>query len=462
MKLISSKLCIPKLSKEIYLFFYFIFAIIFFPFCIINSNVNFLLMFSIIECLLFSIYLYKDSETISFVFLFWVISHFFNLSILFIPEDNEFGVLLPYVAHNLNENNVFITVIYVFLCHFLFSLGCVVSNICRYNEVSLKRKKMHNIIKVAKILIILGIIPKLFLVYKYFTLFLSGSYYKVVKYTPNGIFYFISTLVDVGLLLLISCNLSLKNKSKYIILYIFFQVFFAIVGKRGTAISNIIALVIVICANKKINLAKLFKIFLVSLLVLFLVVLISQYRGLSSDSREDFFSDFFSKSNILLYIIYFACSEFGSAFLTICYSIMYLSNVHSWGINYFIGAFTIIPTTSSISQLVNKISRYKNLFPMKTNIGGSYIGETFYSFSWLGIFVFLVYGFCINFISKIVINEMKAKYKSYAFFIIPMLSYLTWWIRDYFSPLWRPFFWTVLLILIIDFFLKYSKEVSYK
>lgn len=99
---------------------------------------------------------------------------------------------------------------------------------------------------------------------------------------------------------------------------------------------------------------------------------------------------------------------------------------------------------------------------MKTNIGGSYIGETFYSFSWLGIFVFLVYGFCINFISKIVINEMKAKYKSYAFFIIPMLSYLTWWIRDYFSPLWRPFFWTVLLILIIDFFLKYSKEVSYK
>lgn len=451
----KKRIVFPKISKEVYLFFYFLLFFFFFPLCICINNTNSLLLLSIIECFLFSVYLFKYAKTISFVFLFWVISHFFSLSILLIPKNNDFEALLPFTAHNLDEKYIFLTVVYTYLCNFLFSLGCIIANKCNINFVKNDYKKIPNIKKVIKILILIGVFPKLFLILKYFSLFLSGSYLSVIEYVPNGIFYFISTLTDVGLLLLISYDDKSRKTKFYMIVFILFQIFFAIVGKRGGAVSNIIALVVVLCSKVKIDIKKLFKICIVAFALLLVVVFISQYRGVSSDDRGSFFENFFGKSNIILYMLYFAFSEFGSAFLSAYYSIYYLGGHHNWGFNFFVSVFTIIPTTSSITHFVNENTVYKNLFPIKSNIGGSFVGEAFFSLSWLGVFLFILYGFFIGLISKLLIFEIRNKRITYSVFLIPMVSYLCWWIRDYFSPMVRPFVWHILLILLLSCFIKY-------
>lgn len=446
----------PKFAKEVYIFSYYFIALLFAPLCFINKNVDSLLLLSIVQCFLFAVYLFRESETISFSFLFWIMSHFFSLSILLIPKENEFGNLLPFTAHELNERYIYLTVLYTYFCHMLFSIGCVFINYFYKPKIDNYNRLNCDMTQISKVLFFLGIIPKIFLILKYVSLFLTSSYYSVVKYAPNGIFYFISTLADVGLLLHICCDIKPSKKKSCIILFIIFQFIYAIVGKRGGAIANIVSLVVVICANKKIDLSKLLKICFGACVILFFVVLISQYRGLSSDSRENFLSNFFSGSNIISYMMYFAFSEFGSAFLSAYYSIFYLSNLHSWGKNFLISSLTIMPTTSSITYLVNKTSMYKNLFPIKTNLGGSYIGEAFYSFSWAGVFLFFFYGLLIAFISKMIISEMKSRTKYIMFFFVPMISYLSWWIRDYFSAMVRPFVWQIMLILLVACFIKYT------
>ena len=453
---------LPRLAKDVYLLFYFILPLFFIPFFFVCNSVEILLFLSIVQCFLFAVYLFKDSETISFSFLFWIMSHFFSLSILFIPKENEFGNLLPFTAHDLNTRYIYLTVLYTYFCHLLFSIGCVLINFFYKQKIDNRKFINFNMIQISKILFFLGIVPKTFLILKYISLFLTSSYYSVGKYAPNGIFYFLSTLADVGLLLLICCDIKPSKKRICIILFIIFQFIYAIVGKRGGAIANIISLVVVLCANRKIDFSKLIKICLVACCILFFVVFISQYRGLSSDSRENFLSEFFSGSNIMSYMIYFAFSEFGSAFLTAYYSIFYLANFHSWGKNFLISILTIMPTTSSITYLVNKTSVYKNLFPLKTNIGGSYIGEAFYSFSWGGVFLFFFYGLLIAFISKIIISEMRSGKKYTMFFFVPMISYLSWWIRDYFSQMVRPFVWQIMLILLIACFIKYTVKRGYR
>ena len=118
----------PKFAKEVYIFSYFFLALLFSPLCFINKNVDSLLLLSIVQCFLFAVYLFRESETISFSFLFWIMSHFFSLSILLIPKENEFGNLLPFTAHDLNVGYIYLTVLYTYFCHLLFAIGCVFIN----------------------------------------------------------------------------------------------------------------------------------------------------------------------------------------------------------------------------------------------------------------------------------------------------------------------------------------------
>ena len=242
-------------------------------------------VFSVIQCFLFAVYIYKKEKTISFFLIFWLISHFFSISYLFIPNDSDISNLIPFYLKSPDDIILRKTVIFVFYCHAFLSLGYLL-----YAQAPKKIKTVQNRSNDSLIplcFVIIGLFPKTFLLAKFLMLYRTGGYRSVIMYVPNGIFSFLASLFDVGLLLIIALKYSLNKKILFPTLVFFaYQLLFVLTGKRGGAISNILAFFIIILAKKE-NFLSLKNILRISVLVCIALIglpLLSKIRSVSNSS----------------------------------------------------------------------------------------------------------------------------------------------------------------------------------
>ena len=99
-------------------------------------------------------------------------------------------------------------------------------------------------------------------------------------------------------------------------------------------------------------------------------------------------------------------------------------------------------------------------------IGGSYIGELFYSFHCAGFLFALVLGILLGYIYyRIVISRKNKKYFLYllATYITPLLFF---WIRGYFGAIYREYIWhcgfAILLVIVFEYLSKKYKKGELK
>ena len=455
--------------KQSCLLFYLVIlcgSFILFPF----FSVKEVFILSVIQSVLFSVYIYKKEKIISFFLIFWLISHFFSMSYLFIPNDPDIGSLIPFYLTTPDEVILKKAAIFAFYCHAFFSLGYLLYSMVPKKNRTTQNEKIQNektVSLIPQCFVIIGLFPKTFLLAKYLMLYRFGGYRSVITYVPNGIFSFLASLFDVGILLIIAHKYS-HNKKILLpsIVFFLYQLLFVITGKRGGAISNVLAFFIIILSKKDsfLSLKNIIRISILICIALIGLPLLSKIRAVSnSGDRIEFLRTFFIENSDIVKLSFFSvCSEFGSAFLTIYYSIMYFS-IPNLGYNYLVSFITIIPLTGSISSFVNSVVLYKNKLPITETLGGSYIGEAYYSFGIMGFVIFLLIGFILAFVSKkITYGIRKNKIRSLLIYL-PLIPNLLWWIRDFFGPIVRPFVWIIMLVYILPFFFKYlkTKEALY-
>lgn len=152
--------------------------------------------------------------------------------------------------------------------------------------------------------------------------------------------------------------------------------------------------------------------------------------------------------------------EFGGTMLTVCFSILYFPQ-HvpiQWGTNYLFSVFTWLPSSiGNLEYFIDKV-QYITFFPGTTEkfMGGSYIGELYYSFNLYGIGMAIFVGLFISFISR-KIREGIVFYSPLRIVLgIILFSNMLWWVRDYFGSMLREVFWIALFLfglkLIVTYF----------
>lgn len=312
------------------------------------------------------------------------------------------------------------------------------------------------------ILIFIGIVPTLYIDMGKLYLFFTSGYVSTYTLNQNGILVILHNVFRVGIFLLI---IGYKNR-KSIALRIFvfaviYQVIIMLSGNRGGAIVEIIGL-FYIYTNiiQKIKLKNIMPYGFIAYFIIILLNTLSKFRLISSPSLQDFFIAFwdsFQESPILTVL-----SEFGGTLITVCYSLMFFSGNENipFGTNYlfsFLGAF---PNIMGLFNEVHKNAVYVSHFPpsYRTFLGGSYIGELYYSFKILGIPFSTLIGMFIAILS-IKIKESIVQ-KRYILFSIYMFIFcdILWWIRGYFIEVVMYPIWVSLVIFTVYSFL--SKKGS--
>ena len=150
--------------------------------------------------------------------------------------------------------------------------------------------------------------------------------------------------------------------------------------------------------------------------------------------------------------------EFGSALTTLATTMRNIPSKVGFGYGdaYLAGALSIIPTLATRVGL-GSAAVYVSKLPGATYFGGSYIGELYYNFSWLGIIGGLIIGRVIM-SAQLNIYECKNKVLSLkkVYSAIVMISmYL--FVRGYFADMAQRLVWIWILLNIIN-----NKKIKFR
>lgn len=307
------------------------------------------------------------------------------------------------------------------------------------------------------ICILVGIIPMVYIDFSKIIAFFQYGYLATFNLTVRNI-YIIARLTIVGVMLLIIANKENKKLSTVlVIITIIYEIFSMISGSRGKAVVTIISFIYLY--TKVVNKLK-FRIIFIYLasayLLMLLINTIKEFRLISGDFHS--FIEILSSQNFLNPIndmIY----EFGGTMLTVCYSMLYFPQYVpiQWGSNYLFSVFIWLPSNiGNLDYFINKV-QYISYFPGDTEqfMGGSYVGELYYSFNYFGIIISFFIGMFVALISmKIRENILNQNIIKIVLNLI-LFSNILWWVRDYFGGIFRELIWTSLFLYFLNIFVTF-------
>jgi hypothetical protein len=132
---------------------------------------------------------------------------------------------------------------------------------------------------------------------------------------------------------------------------------------------------------------------------------------------------------------------------------------HGYGLTYPAGLFGIIPNLGNVFGDINNYAIYTKSL-IGSALGGSYIGELYYNFSYLGLFIAPLVGVFVNKISTKVDNLLLSGDSLKLGYYAPLFTYILWWPRDTFNSMIRPFVWGAILLYIVSSLILKSKKTS--
>ena len=143
--------------------------------------------------------------------------------------------------------------------------------------------------------------------------------------------------------------------------------------------------------------------------------------------------------------------EFGSALTTLAVTIRNVPSQVSFGYGdaYLAGVLSIVPTLASRVGLGNA-SAYVSKFQGSTYFGGSYIGELYYNFSWLGIVGGLIIGCVIISAQSNLYKSKNDKLSLQSVFSAVLLISMYLFVRGYFTDMVQRLTWIWILMKIIN------------
>jgi hypothetical protein len=435
----------------------------------INDN-NWTFSFTIVTILqLFVNIFYLMSlgeKPFSLCILFVILLYMFNFGHLILNSFNidvvrYFDAITLVPLYIYKKSCIFIGLVQFFLVLGMSFPWLKSDNIIEDNIINEKQDK-EIIFKIGVLLVLIGIIPKLYLDIQKIILYMKGNYlstFEIVFY-GSGIVSIFANIVNVGIIMIIIA----KQKNIKLCRLIFFitviyNLIIIMTGNRGLPVVYLLALIFIYFnLVQKPSIKNLVIWASTGYFGIVLINTIGNIRG-SSEKSLNIFADAFSQS-LQNSPIFKALGEFGGTLISLCYSMMYLSDNTKYGINYLESLFTIFPNINGFLISLNRDYVFLYQIPTKLTLGGSIVAELFYSFNMFGIVFAIVIGIFIGTISKSIFTSIKQeKWLNLSIYMILFPSIL-WWIRDYFANMVRQFVWTSVLILIFYYLMKPKKVMT--
>lgn len=341
----------------------------------------------------------------------------------------------------------------------LVSLGIMLAKVMKKNE----KKEEIPLDKVAmyKTTLLLGWIILMFslpieIYYSITQLYTASQsgYIAALQVESSGILSQIGRFHIIGVALLIMGYSNKPYKSTLIfIVYSVYSVVTMLSGIRIYPLISMIVLIYVLFRSKKKDVyLKTFMIF--SIPVFFLAILLNtiadiREKGLSNinEITTSFLTSL--NNNPLLDIL----EEFGATIYTVCLTILKVpvSVNYSHGIQFITGAVTVLPNINGIFTNVNDSLIYTKYFNVDA-LGGSYIGEFYYSFGYYSLLAAVVLGYIIQkFSYQFDFHLINSNFVKAAYYILPVF-FLFLWVRGYYVGILRNSIWAACCIYFIYMF----------
>ena len=277
-------------------------------------------------------------------------------------------------------------------------------------------------------------------------LFIKGTtqgYMQIFSNQASGVITYFGSLYLVAVFLLM---IAYKDKiwiPKMIYgLTVILNFVYMLSGSRATSIITIliISFFYIRCISK-ISLKLVLRVAIISLLLLFALNVIRDFRT-EGISNLNVFTNY--KNNLFLSFL----EEMGSTLYSVMFPFISTSEP-ALGATYLKGFSEILINVGGIFDSWVYGSRYMTVFYGTGAYGGSYIGELYYNFLQYGIFVSPLVGILINSISNRIENGINNERYLDLAALIPVFSVAIWWNRDYFVSFIRPFFWMYFIIWLL-------------
>ena len=438
-----------SLKKELGIFT--VLQFLFFLVSLLTKSMLLILLMTVLQLLMQMYFLYKKSDTIiQLPIIFLVISYIFHISrllieVIFNYKDN----IQPQYLSWFSFNDVKYSVLFYMVCTFFYCLGIVIYAFydkkphkkIKENKYLFCSKNMFMLIAI--VLLVIGIIPRMMIDINSLIMRINGNYLSVYSLDLSGKGG-LASLVYTAILMIVYAVEDRKKANIIIFISFFWEIIVMFSGMRFDAISFIIALLyIYFTKEKKIMIKDLIKYFI---LLFFILVLINTIRNLRTDafSISIFIKTFIEQ--ILKNPIIEMFAEMGSSLLSVILPYKFVpKNVsYGYGLTYIKTILSLIPKIGNIMDL--KEVQYMTLMPFNWAVGGSWIGEIYYNFGWIGAIFCGIIGYIVCSID-ILIKRVKNNYFA-CLFCFPFMTSIIKFVRSYFY-LFRLCFIHIIVILFI-------------
>ena len=269
---------------------------------------------------------------------------------------------------------------------------------------------------------------------------------------------FLQTLAfffDAGLIFMLFG--SIDNHKEHKLIFLLVILYKGIMMMSGSRQYNVVFLLIWIYLYAyilhKINIKKQIIVCLTAFLGFIFISVIGMVR---SDNVVNFndLSYFFTRFNLET-VFGNALGEYGSAFITLLVAVNYTPGLLSFGLgkSYIAGVLSTVPLLVAQFTPLKDASMFVTQLPgsIKFSLGGSYLGELYYNFSWFGIIPCILLGFSMTKIQIILSTNVDLIKKCfYAILAVLLILY----IRGYFSDMMQKIIWIYITLYAVRLYKK--------
>ena len=373
---------------------------------------------------------------VSWSMLFLVLSfvlHFGNLLVV-----NLFQY--PNTFLDLGNEIVIKAIVFTNLCHIAFSFAAVVSSRSEGRHIKTKtllyKMDSKTFVWTAIISTVIGIIPKVYIDVTQVLNQMSGGYdLSLSQVTQYGIKSILAQFFYVGALMLI---FSLKNKKWMariaVVLVGILEVFSMLSGGRIYAIAFMICVIYIYCIRIEQFKTKHLGIAAITVLLLSIMMNgIAEIRDTGIITWETLRASViasFGKENPITKLL----AELGSTMKTVVLAIQDIPSYekHGFGASYIETILSIIPGSENLLTDEKHLFFIYNFRNHKW-LGGSWIGEAYYNFSWLGCVVCYLWGLIMGRLETTFANAESNDNYFFATIGVSFIYFIAVYARDYFA-----------------------------
>lgn len=343
--------------------------------------------------------------------------------------------------------------IFYFISQITLTIGCLIGF-----RKGLKVKNISslvNLVKLAITLILIGIIPRIYIDLSRLRAALQNGYSGAYSLIFPSIFNTMAFLCDVGCFLFLYSNRKKRGNNVFFVVILLYKLTVMLSGMRQNPFCFLI--VWVIFYFWYIQRIKFFQKLLLCLIA-FIAVIFIDFIG--SVRAEGFSFEGLENVAILLNnsLIGDTLGEFGSGFCSLVIAIHGFPKLlpFGYGKTYLAAIMSAIPKLLDLFPDLKECVTFTTLFSNTTYLGGSYLGEFYYNFSWLGMLGPLLVGYIIGKCQHIL---TCSKDDVSIVWYVALLIQLILFIRGYIADMAQTSIW---LWLIIWLYKLMSKEKQKK